>query len=174
MSIRNTHYKTMKEFYYSTQKTIENVIQRNTESPYPPKEENKDLESVINLEWSDKSYVNSADPEVWGPAFWFSLHNGAVRYPENASPITKERMKGFIFGIPVMLPCENCKEHATSHIEANWDKLDDIVSGRTKLFNFFVDFHNYVNKRYNKPIMSYKDAFKLYTGKSKVSKLSYN
>jgi len=106
--------------------------------------------------------MNTSDPKIWGPPFWFTLHNGAVKYPIKASPIFADRMKGFILGLPVMIPCDKCQDHATAHIEANWSRLDDVVSGRDKLFKFFVDFHNKVNKRYNKPEISYESAYKLY------------
>ena len=63
-----------------------------------------------------------------------------------------------------MVPCVNCKEHATAYIEKNYDKLDSICSSRDSLFKFFVDFHNEVNIQTNKPVMSYEDAYKLYSG----------
>lgn len=130
-------------------------------------------EKKLELQWEKIEYENSGDPKVWGPAFWFSLHNGSVKYPIKASPLWAERMKGFILGIPVMLPCEKCADHAMAHIESNYDKLDEIVSGRDKLFKFFVDMHNYVNRRYKKPEMSVEDAYKLYTSPVSVNKLTY-
>ena len=72
-----------------------------------------------------------------------------------------------------MIPCEKCADHATAHIEANWKRLDEIVSGRKELFNFFHSFHNYVNRRYGKSEMSLKDAYALYTGRVNVTKLTY-
>lgn len=168
MSLRRTNYKTAKEFYYPSS-------QLSSTSVKIQQHKNQETDtSGVNLEYTILKYVNSANPEVWGPSFWFTLHNGAARYPLNASPITIERMKGFILGLPVMVPCETCKEHATAFIEANYNNLDNICSGRMKLFNFFVDFHNKVNKRYNKPIMGYKDAYALYTDEATVSKLTYN
>lgn len=125
------------------------------------------------MKWETKSYANSSDPQVWGPAFWFTLHNGAARYPKNAGALCKERMKGFILGMPVMIPCEKCADHATAHIEHNYRRLDDIVSTQENLFDFFVSFHNYVNRRYGKPEMSYEDAFELYTSPTNVTKLVY-
>jgi len=113
-------------------------------------------------------------PEIWGPSFWFTLHNGANSYPKNPPIITKERMKNFIFGMPVMIPCFKCKDHATSFIESNREKLDIIVSSRENLFNFFVDFHNYVNEKYNKKIFTYDEAYNLYNGNIKVEKLKYS
>lgn len=136
-------------------------------------QETKKDNTNLHLTWKHNAYPNTVNPTVWGPAFWFTLHNSASKYPINASPVTKERMKGFILGLTVILPCEACKVHATNHIESNKNNLDDICSGRDKLFKFFVDFHNMVNKRYNKKEMSYEDAYKLYSGESKVSVLSY-
>ena len=83
-------------------------------------------------------------------------------------------MKDFIIAIPIMLPCLKCKDDATSFIESNLEKLDDIVSSKKNLFNFFVDFHNYVNKSYNKKIYTYEEAFILYNGDVKITKMSYS
>lgn len=128
----------------------------------------------LNMKWKTVEYANPTDPRVWGPAFWFTLHNGSVNYPIKASPTWKDRMKGFILGIPVMIPCEKCRDDATSHIEANCHRLNEIVSGREQLFNFFVSFHNYVNERYDKPKMSNEDAYDLYTSGVNVTKLEYS
>ena len=128
----------------------------------------------LDMKWTTVEYANPSDTRVWGPAFWFTLHNGAARYPIKASLICAERMKGFILGMPVMIPCEKCQDHATSYIEANYCRLDEIVSGREQLFNFFVSFHNNVNERYNKPIMSNEDAYALYTSGVNVTKLEYS
>jgi hypothetical protein len=126
-----------------------------------------------HMKWQTKNYSNMSHPSVWGPAFWFTLHNGASKYPIDASPLTKERMKGFILGIPTMLPCAACKGHANDHIENNKYKLDDICSSREKLFKFFVDFHNIVNNKYGKPIVSVEDAYKIHSGGVEVSTLTY-
>ena len=141
----------------------------NLDDEFQKKEPNK-----LDMKWKTSIYANSGSPEVWGPAFWFTLHNGAARYPIKASPIWADRMKGFIIGIPVMIPCEKCQDHATSYIEENYYRLDEIVSGREQLFNFFVQFHNNVNARYGKPEMSNKDAYALYTGGASVTKLEYS
>lgn len=137
----------------------------------PPDEGSNEQE--IDLEWNTVKYTNSVDPQVWGPAFWFILHNSSARYPVKASPVARKSMKDFILGMPIMIPCEECADHATAHIEANHFRLDEVTSGRQQLFNFFVDFHNLVNKRYGKPIMGYEEAFALYTGSANVKKLSY-
>ena len=182
---RRRYYKTSNDFniarpqthlefreHYVNQQPI--VWFRKKEIHNSPDEKQQEVPVNMDMKWTTLEYANSADPNVWGPAFWFSLHNGAARYPIKASPICAERMKGFIIGIPVMIPCEKCQDHATAHIEQNYNKLDEIVSGREKLFNFFVSFHNYVNKRYGKAEMTNEDAYALYTGGVNVTKLEYS
>lgn len=118
--------------------------------------------------------INSSNPEVWGPGFWFSLHNGALQYPDLPAPLWKERMKNFIVGIPVMLPCEKCSQHASAYIESQYQNLDEIVKNKQNLFNFFCNFHNIVNERLNKPTMSITEAYKLYSNNFNVTKLKMN
>lgn len=164
---RGTYYKKSNDFNRTipASRLINEPYVREEPTPEPVK---------MDMKWDTVQYVNSGIPQVWGPAYWFTLHNGAARYPIKASPLCAERMKGFILGMQVMIPCEKCTDHATAHIEANWCRIDEIVSGRQQLFNFFVDFHNRVNSRYGKPEMSYEDAYKLYTGLTNVTKLTYS
>jgi hypothetical protein len=118
--------------------------------------------------------MDTREPEVFGPALWFTLHNGAMRYPEEASPIVAEKMKSFILGLPYMVPCENCQSHAISYIEKHYDELSEVVKGQKNLFKFFFDFHNYVNKRLGKPEMSLESAMQLYSGGTQLKIMKYN
>ena len=127
----------------------------------------------ISMKWTTNNYLNPRDPDVWGPSFWFTLHNGAINYPLKPNNLCKERMKKFILNMDVMIPCEKCADHAISFVKTNIDRLDIVVNCRDNLFKFFVDFHNIVNKRYNKPFMSYVNAYKLYSCSVSVSKMSY-
>jgi hypothetical protein len=105
----------------------------------------------------------AANPKVWGPPYWYSLHNSAAHYPINASPLVKQRMKGRILAIPYEISCRTCQPHASAYIETlSDDKLDAIVNGRDNLFRFYVDFHNSVNQRLGKPIWSYEKAKSYY------------
>ena len=131
------------------------------------------IENQTRLTWKTNEYNNMVNPNVWGPACWLMFHTGALNYPVSASPITKKRMKGFILGIPSMIPCATCSDHATLHIEEHKDELDNICSGRETLFKFFVDFHNIVNERYGKKYVSLEDAYKMYNGSVSVNTLSY-
>jgi hypothetical protein len=130
--------------------------------------ENKEQENPIHkIVWT-KGAVSTSDPKIWGPAFWFSLHVSAVHYPLEPSPIVKERMKARILAIPYEIPCSTCRPHAIAYIENKRDELDKVVSGRHELGKFYVDFHNQVNKRYNKPEWTYEQAYKVYSGGAEV------
>jgi hypothetical protein len=112
-----------------------------------------------------KQQIMTSNPNIWGPPFWFSLHISSLYYPEEASPIVKERMKNRILAIPYEIPCSLCRPHASSYIEKNRENLDQIVKGRDSLFKFYVDFHNDVNRRYGKEIWTYEKAYNYYSGK---------
>lgn len=117
------------------------------------------------------SLGNTADPRVWGPYFWTTLHISASHYPIEASPIVRERMKGRILSIPYEIPCQTCRNHAVAFVEKHRDNLDQIVSGRHQLGKFYVDFHNQVNKRYGKPEWTYEQAYRKYSGNTLITPL---
>lgn len=189
---KKTHYKTSNDLYKIKDTTQDYIYFDHIKHNVTPIFENAGFQTnnttllvenfseeptpdppTIDMKWENIQYANTSDPEVWGPSFWFTLHNGSSRYPLKPSPICKERMRGFIMGMSMMIPCEICSDHANAHIESNWENMDKIVSSRDELFKFFWEFHNKVNKRYNKPEMSLEDAKKLYTGRANVSKLTY-
>ena len=129
---------------------------------------NKQKTKMINNNKQKTKMINNNkqnmtnNPEVWGPQFWFILHNGSAQYAKKASPMCAIRMKNFILGIPFMIPCDSCKDHANTYIESKYNELDNVVSCRDNLFKFFWKFHNEVNKRQGKNKMTYREACKLY------------
>jgi hypothetical protein len=167
MKVKN--YKTASAFY--PEKAYNENNNKNSHTTQPTEDILHHAPSIINMKY-EKSSLNLSNPKVWGPSFWFTLHNGSLNYPIKASPIIINKMKGFINGIPYMLPCKDCAEHARVYIHNNQHTLNDVCKTRDTLFCFYVDFHNYVNERYGKPIMSCDDAKKLYS-KDTLVKMNY-
>lgn len=133
----------------------------------------------LNLDWKT-GQVQTSNPYVWGPAFWLSFHVSAAYYPVNPSKIVSDRMKQRILAIPYEVPCSSCRPHAISFIEPyrekisqDTDGLDMVVSSRENLVKFYVDFHNYVNKRFGKKQWTYEEAEEAYSGNAKINYLSY-
>lgn len=117
-------------------------------------------ETSTTILQEQKGNSNLNDPLVWGSTYWFTFHTGATNYPMNPSKIVQERMKGFIRGIPYIIPCEKCSNHALNFIEKS--NLDTVCKNKETLFKFFVDFHNEVNQRLGKPTMTLEQAKEKY------------
>jgi hypothetical protein len=103
---------------------------------------------------------NSTDPDIFGPPFWFVLHNAAVGYYDTPNGLAQDMMRNFLYSIPVIIPCIKCKEHAYTYLRMC--DIDKAVQSRSALFKFFVDFHNYVNGKGGRPQMSLEDAKAMY------------
>ena len=138
-----------------------------------PKIEDFKSDNEPQLHYKTMKYQSLGDPKVWGPPFWFSLHTSAIFYPEKPSALYRDKMKARILAIPYEIPCAACKPHASAFVEKHKRNLDSIVSSRDSLFNFYVDFHNQVNMRYNKPTWTYDQAKKYYSGGAKVTSMTY-
>lgn len=170
--------------FYNSSGISQNTHNLKTNTPYTPNipyTTNKPFNNYevkannenFEMSYTRKKYKNTSSPDVFGPPLWFTLHNGSSKYPHNPGNLAKERMKYFILGIPIMIPCTKCREDATAYIEKHKDSLDDICSSRIKLFEFFFTFHNVVNKKLNKPLMTYENAIKLYSDDVEIDKLSF-
>ena len=154
----------IEKFEYSSPKTTPIDIENNSYDDYS---------TTVEIKFENLKNVSTSNPNVWGPMLWFTLHNGAAKYPVKPSPLYISKMKDLITSLPYILPCISCQVHANNHIENHKNNLDDICSSREKVFKFFVDFHNSVNRRTNKKEMSYEDAFKMYNGKVNINKMNY-
>jgi hypothetical protein len=154
-------YKTHERFVYARVQSMREIIDdKHILKPLRPEEGYE--KTVPDKPMISTTPANLTDPRVWGPPFWFSLHVSSANYPIKASNLTRELMKNRIKALPIEIPCSACRPHAHAYVESRKEELDDICSGRDSLFRFYVDFHNAVNKRYNKPIMSYDEARKMW------------
>ena len=112
-------------------------------------------------------YKDSTDPKYIGPGTWNVIHREA--YKARTSPQQLkfiELMKNICYGFP----CFTCKGHCTEHIknhplEEYLGVLVDINGQRLPigLFVWTWKFHNAVNARIGKPIMSWDTAYNLYS-----------
>lgn len=114
----------------------------------------------LTMNVSSSIVGSSSDPNVFGPPFWFVLHNAAVMYPVTPTNYVKNGMIQLLANLPLIVPCIYCREHFYSFItEAN---LNAAVASKESLFSFFVSIHNYVNRRYGKNEISLDEAKELY------------
>lgn len=94
-------------------------------------------------------------PESWGRGVWFTLHRWTANMkntPENADAF-REMLDVVLRG----LPCGNCARHAVSYLERNPPVFND--QDPYWAFRWTVAFHNAVNARIQKPLMSFGEAY---------------
>lgn len=103
------------------------------------------------------------NPSVWGKYQWTSIHFSALGYPKKPSIETKNAFRMYFNEIlPEILPCEGCRKHLRHTLKNELPITDKDLQNKDTLFKWTVDLHNIVNKRLNKPIMSYEVASNIY------------
>ena len=111
---------------------------------------------------------------IWGPHLWFVMHYAALYYPQNPTFHERKHMRNFILSLPILIPCNTCKQDTIQYIEKRLRDIDKIVSSRDLLFEFFVHFHNYVNEKTGKPIYGVEQAYNLYLNNLTISINNFN
>ena len=107
--------------------------------------------------------VTTADPRVFGPELWRSLHRIAQNYPNNPSLLTRENCKKFLQSLPYMIPCSHCGCDFLLYL--NHQNVKDICSSKQNLVEFLVNAHNRVSRNLNpnKKTWTVKEANKAYS-----------
>lgn len=113
-------------------------------------------------------YKDNTDPALVGPGSWNVIHRQAF------SAQTPEKEKQFILlmkDICYGFPCKVCRGHCTEYIKNHpmEDYIGSVIDGkRLGLFIWSWKFHNAVNERLRKPIMSWMTVLTLYSQESKI------
>ena len=98
----------------------------------------------------------------WTKIKWTEIHSTGAKYPINPTDIEKDNIKLYIKNLYKTIPCGSCSLETKNYMDLHEDKLDEICLNKLSLFNFFVDFHNHINKKLNKTEMSYENVHKLF------------
>ena len=92
-------------------------------------------------------YRTTADPRVFGPYVWPSLHMFAEHYPEHPTKLEQKKAKQFITSLPWMLPCYHCgcdlHHYTKSHFKHT--PINRVVAHKDNMINFFRMAHNNVS-----------------------------
>jgi hypothetical protein len=96
---------------------------------------------------------------VWGPPTWRLLHCLSVKAKDTMSPPQINELKTIIERIVSNLPCPICSTHAKSYFKLNKFNL---INTLDQLRYFMFVFHNNVNTRINKPLITYEEHNLLY------------
>lgn len=87
----------------------------------------------------------SIAPNMWGPAFWETMHWSAAGYPDEPTPLDKLSCKRMFTGMMGMLPCPTCREHFATLLKMN--PIEGAVGSGHALRAWTMNIHNAVNVR---------------------------
>ncbi len=96
---------------------------------------------------------------VWGPPTWQLLHCMALKVKETITLPQLKELKHMIERIVSNLPCPICAGHATSYFKQNHFQRIQTIQ-QLQLFLFL--FHNSVNVRIKKPLITYEEHLLIY------------
>jgi hypothetical protein len=96
---------------------------------------------------------------VWGPPTWHLLHCMALKAKDTMTPPQLEEMKVILERIVTNLPCPMCSGHALSYFKLRQFKR---IQTLQQLREFLFHFHNNVNQRIKKPVITYEQHLLIY------------
>jgi hypothetical protein len=108
-----------------------------------------------------------SDPKIIGPGTWFTIHTMAMACGDI------EACTYFIQFVKVIIdsfPCNQCRLHALKFLQENppeeyIDEFNDLGE-QIGMFKWTWVFHNNANKLTGKPLLSYSEAWRLYSEQS--------
>ena len=114
--------------------------------------------------------VNSQiSADVWGPQAWGFLHAVSFRYAEHdATQEERLAVYNLLTSLKKLLPCPRCRIHFTAYIEdpelGITGTCSPFLKNRDSFSRWLVDFHNEVNIRLDKKVVSYDEVHQSYFG----------
>lgn len=107
-----------------------------------------------------------SSPPVFGPGVWLSIHILAI---DSVNDIAIGFFIAWINKMVYRLPCSTCIKHATDYLSKNPPEpyIDTVNSNGVKngMFMWSWKFHNYVNGRLGKEVISFENAYNMYLPK---------
>ena len=99
----------------------------------------------------------------WGTSLWTFLHT--ITVVDSDEPIIQMRdsIKAIeiLKSIPATIPCHTCAAHYQEFIQTEIEGRDR--HKRMELFDLLVDYHNQINQKLGKPIITSAEARSLWT-----------
>lgn len=132
-----------------------------------------DLQSSKYGTGRKEDFPSNVDPKYVGPGTWNTIHSLAF------SAVTPKKKKKFISTMKEIcetFPCAVCANHCVEYVKSHpmedyadtWVEIDGSRSP-LGLFVWSWKFHNAVNRRIGKPMMSWITAYNMYLGEGALS-----
>lgn len=117
-----------------------------------------------------QSFRDIHDPDYVGAGLWISIHKATLF-------LTEDEFIRYVRQLQKNFPCAHCKEHFGRYLQdkppEKYKTIKIEHKGKVMELGMFLwswEFHNAVNKRLNKPIMSWDTACQLFIEADDCSK----
>ena len=113
---------------------------------------------AVVLPWVAQNHPAPMPKAEWGPIGWAWLHTEAINYP--AAPSHRDRVEAYrrFWSFIKTLPCFECRTHSIEYIRAHPPNF----VGTESYQDWAWRFHNAVNYRLKKPLMSREEYYATY------------
>lgn len=106
--------------------------------------------------------VSTSVARVWGPHAWKFLHISAEHYPESPTIAEQQSCYQYLMSLCPMLPCPECRIHCDKYMREHESEVQLACRNNNELAEFLIRFHNAVNVRLGKPVLSIETARNMY------------
>jgi len=96
--------------------------------------------------------------KIRGPGLWRGLHQRAIGYPWHADCARRRAERRWLAASLAGLPCDICARHATAFLAEH----PPLLEGTTDYQAWVFQFHNAVNSRLGKRLLSFAEYQQLY------------
>lgn len=132
----------------------------------------KELISEPGATGITSDYKDVTDPKYIGPGTWNVIHRNAFAARTNTQQSTFIQLtKDICYGFPCYVCKGHCTEYIKNHPMEDYLNVPVDINGERLMLGLFVwawKFHNAVNARLNKPIMSWETSYNLYLEKESL------
>jgi hypothetical protein len=98
--------------------------------------------------------------DVWGPAIWMTIHSAAATY----TPDKKLAFKQFIYSLPGILPCAECREHISNNLARVLPLREEYLKNNETAFLWTYLLHELVSRQLGKTSPPFATVWKMYFG----------
>ena len=107
------------------------------------------------------------NPKIWGPSAWKFLHSVTLSYPQVPNDDDKYHYLQFFDHLRAVLPCQLCRDNYNKY----WYEypLTQHIYSREALSKWFLAYHNKVNERLGKSVMTYDEFLSSFANTATVT-----
>ena len=99
------------------------------------------------------------DPKVFGPGTWITTHVYSLVCEQSGRKRDYRQFASYTYRMIHALPCGKCRRHAVRYLDRHAIPMSKLEGS---IFRWTVDFHNSVNRRLKKPVVTEQQAREMF------------